>query len=90
MIPAMSSDLFPEALIANFAPFLISQPCFSPKAASYALHRTSDMLWDWSRISVKVTLMKVSSHIMRSRFRAVELYFLYYFGAFLEELLSPL
>ena len=48
------------------------------------------MLWDWSRISVKVTLMKVSSHIMRSRFRAVELYFLYYFGAFLEELLSPL
>jgi hypothetical protein len=48
------------------------------------------MDWAGSWISEKVTLMKVSSHIMRSRFRAVELYFLYYLGAFLEALLSPL
>jgi hypothetical protein len=90
MMISMSSFLFPEAFIASFAPLRMIQLCFSPKAASYALHNISGMVRFGSLIYSKVTRMKVNSHIILSRFLAVELYFLYSLGAFLELLLSPL
>lgn len=76
--------------MASLAPLRIIQLCFYPKAPSYALHSISDIESLGFRISVKVTRINVKSHIILSKFREVELYFLNYLGALRELLLSPL